>query len=171
MNRILISLSVLLSGLLPAVLWAVGSRVGGDAEVVYESLGAGGAAFASYGAIKLGGSVGQANLVYIATNDQGEVFLNGFWEAEESCVLYNPTITELTQTGGFVGVTFLVVKSNTYQVSYVTEEEGGLMLGTHAITNALQTFIGEGGAGSATTIWHNVSASTNRALYYVIRCE
>ena len=171
MNRSLLYLGAFLAGLLPAALWAAGGRVGGDAEIVYERLGAGGVAFASAGAIKLGGSIGQGGLSVLATNDQGQVFLNGFWKADDSCSLYNPTITALTQSTGQVAITFLVVNGNTYSVEYVSQEDGGLLLGSHAITNPVQSLAGIGGAGSTTTVWHNVSATTNRARFYIIRCE
>ena len=171
MNRSLPFLAATLAGLLPLVLWAAGSRVGGDAEIAYERLGAGGAAYSESGLYKLGGSIGQGGLALLATNDQGQIFLNGFWKAEDSCTLYNPTITSLAQSTGTVAITFLVVNGNTYSVDYVTQEEGGLLLGSHAITNPVQTLAGSGIAGSTTTVWHNVSTTTNRIRFYVIRCE
>ena len=171
MKKALSILAALAAGLLPAALWAAGSRVGGNADILYEAVGAGGASFASSGNVKLGGTLGQGGLALLATNDQAQVFLNGFWKSEDSCTLYNPTITQLIQSTGTVAITFMVVNGNTYSVEYVTHEEGGLMLGSHAITNPVTTVAGVGLAGSTTTIWHNVSASTNRVRFYVIRCE
>ena len=40
-----------------------------------------------------------------------------------------------------------------------------------AVSLVASVFAGIGGIGSTTTIWDNVSAATNRARYYVIRCE
>lgn len=150
---------------------AVGGRVGGDAEILYERVGAGGAAFASAGVFKLGGSVAQGLQPWIATNTQGEVFLNGFWKAEDACTLYNPRITDIVNLTNQVGITFLVVNSNAYSVEYVDIEPGGLTNGVHWITNEVAALTGEGLAGSTTTVWHNVSTSTNRARFYLIRCE
>ncbi|HPC57630.1 MAG TPA: hypothetical protein PK689_01385 [Kiritimatiellia bacterium] len=70
-----------------------------------------------------------------------------------------------------VGITFLVVNSNAYSVEYVDIEPGGLTNGVHWITNEVAALTGEGLAGSTTTVWHNVSTSTNRARFYLIRCE
>ena len=150
---------------------AAGGRVGGDAEILYERVGAGGAAFASAGVFKLGGSVAQGLQPWIATNTQGEVFLNGFWKAEDACTLYNPRITDIVNLTNQVGITFLVVNSNAYSVEYVDIEPGGLTNGVHWITNEVAALTGEGLAGSTTTVWHNVSTSTNRARFYLIRCE
>lgn len=158
--------------LLPATFSATaGSRVGGDAEILYERVGAGGISFATNGAWKLGGSLGQGGLTLLATNVNGDVFLNGFWKAEDSCSLYNPTIVELAKGTNSVAITFLVVDGNTYSVSYIAQEQGGLPAGTHAITNPVQTVVGVGMAGATTTVWHNVSSSTNVAQFYIIRCE
>jgi len=150
---------------------AAGGRVGGDAEILYERVGAGGATFASAGVFKLGGSTAQGLQPWIATNTQGEVFLNGFWKAEDACTLYNPRITDIVNLTNQVGITFLVVNSNAYSVEYVDIEPGGLTNGVHWITNEVAALTGEGRAGSTTTVWHNVSASTNRARFYLIRCE
>ncbi|MDD2519385.1 MAG: hypothetical protein PHR34_00420 [Kiritimatiellae bacterium] len=150
---------------------AAGGRVGGDAEILYERVGAGGATFASAGVFKLGGSVAQGLQPWIATNTQGEVFLNGFWKAEDACTLYNPRITDIVNLTNQVGITFLVVNSNAYSVEYVDIEPGGLTNGVHWITNEVAALTGEGLAGSTTTVWHNVSTSTNRARFYLIRCE
>lgn len=150
---------------------AAGGRVGGDAEILYERVGAGGAAFASAGVFKLGGSMAQGLQPWIATNTQGEVFLNGFWKAEDACTLYNPRITDIVNLTNQVGITFLVVNSNAYSVEYVDIEPGGLTNGVHWITNEVAALTGEGLAGSTTTVWHNVSTSTNRARFYLIRCE
>ena len=158
--------------LLPTAFFAsAGSRVGGNADILYERVGAGGAAFATNGAVKMGGSLGQGGLMFIATNVNGDVFLNGFWKAEDTCSLYNPTITALARGTNSVAITFLVVNGNTYSVSYITQDQGGLPAGTGAITNPVQTIDGAGVAGATTTIWHNVSGSTNDIRFYVIRCE
>lgn len=160
-----------------AALWcalalaAAAGRVGGNAEIAYERIGAGGAAYASAGVTKLGGSIGQGYIPYLATNAEGAVFLNGFWKAEDSCTLYNPSITEIEEETNQVAITFLVVNGNTYSVEYVDIEAGGLGAGVQAITNPVQSLVGVGGAGSTTTVWHNISASTNRAKFYLIRCE
>jgi len=149
-----------------------GSRVGGQADILYERMGSGGATYATSGVTKLGASIGQGVLPYVATNTQGEVCLNGFWKAEGACTLYNPTITDIVYTNtGQVGVTFLVINDNTYSVEYIDIEAGGLEAGTHAITNLVQTLTGVGGAGATTTVWHNVSTSTNRVKFYLIRCN
>ena len=150
---------------------AVGGRVGGAAEILYERVGAGGATYASAGVLKLGGSIGQGAVPYIATNASGGVFLNGFWKAEDGCTLYNPVITEILNLTNEVGITFLVVNSNSYSVEYIDIEAGGLTNGVHWITNEVATLTGEGLAGSTTTVWHNVSGSTNRAHFYLIRCQ
>ena len=161
-----------------AALWcalalgAAGGRVGGDAEIVYERLGPGGAAYAASGVYKLGASLGQNFMPYLATNDAGAVLLNGFWKAEDGCTLYNPFIVDIVHTNtGEMGITFLVVNDNAYSVEYVDIEPGGLTNGVHFITNEVATLTGVGGAGSTTTVWHNVGASTNRAKFYLIRCE
>ena len=80
-------------------------------------------------------------------NANGDVFLNGFWKAEDTCSLYNPTITSLTRGTNNVAITFLVVNGNTYSVSYITQDQGGLPAGTGAITNPVQTIDGAGVAG------------------------
>ena len=158
--------------LLPTAFFAsAGSRVGGNADILYERVGAGGAAFASNGVVKLGGSLGQGGLTILATNANGDVFLNGFWKAEDTCSLYNPTITSLSRSTNNIAITFLVVNGNTYSVSYITQEQGGLPAGAGAITNPVQTLVGVGVAGATTTVWHNVSADTNKVRFYVIRCE
>lgn len=150
---------------------AAGGRVGGPAEIVYERMGSGGANFATNGVYKLGGSIGQGYVPYVATNAAGEVFLNGFWKAESACMLYNPSIAQIVQETNQVAITFLVVNDNAYSVEYVDIEAGGLEAGVHFITNEVATLTGVGGAGSTTTVWHDVSGSTNRAKFYVIRCE
>ena len=161
-----------------AALWcalalgAAGGRVGGDADILYERLGPGGAAYATSGVYKLGGTLAQGYLPYVATNVAGDVVLNGFWKAEDACTLYNPTITSIVHTNtGEMGITFLVVNDNAYSVEYIDIESGGLTNGVHFITNEVATLTGVGLAGATTTVWHNVGSSTNRAKFYVIRCE
>ncbi|NLG35156.1 MAG: hypothetical protein GX548_07365 [Lentisphaerae bacterium] len=150
---------------------AAGGRVGGDAEILYERVGAGGAAYAAAGDVKLGGSISQGYQPWIATNTQGAVFLNGFWKAEDSCTLYNPILTDIVSLTNEVGLTFLVVNDNVYSVEYIDIEDGGLEAGVHLITNEVHSFTGSGLAGATTTVWHNVSTATNRARFYLIRCE
>lgn len=150
---------------------AAGGRVGGDAEIVYERVGPGGAAYATSGIYKLGGSLGQNFMPYLATNAAGEVFLNGFWKAEDACTLYNPILTQIVQETNQVTLTFMVVNDNVYSVEYVDIEAGGLTNGVHFITNEVATLTGVGGAGATTSVWHDVSGSTNRAKFYLIRCE
>lgn len=174
MNACLRILGLALLGVLSlsATLCVAGGRIGGNAEIAYERLGPGGAAYASAGVYELGSSLGQGYIPYIATNESGAVFLNGFWKAEDACTLYNPTITSIVYTNtGQAGITFLVVNDNTYSVEYIDIEAGGLEAGVHVITNEVQTLVGVGGAGATTTVWHNVSSSTNRAKFYLIRCE
>lgn len=150
---------------------AAGGRVGGQAEIAYEHVGPGGATYATNGVYMLGASLGQNFLPQIATNAAGEAFLNGFWKAEDGCTLYNPTITSILQETNQVAITFLVVNSNAYAVEYIDIEAGGLTNGVHFITNEIATLTGMGGAGSTTTVLHDVSGSTNRAKFYLIRCE
>ncbi len=149
---------------------AVGSRSGGSADIEYESLNAGGASYAASSIIQLGGSLGQGNLIQITTNASGGQSLNGFWKADNSCVMYEPTITAIRRGGSSNAVSFYVVNSNDYIVAYITDAQGGLKAGSDKITNVLQSFIGAGPAGSTTTIWENASSATNPARYYIIRC-
>jgi len=171
MKKSLFLLGTVWLGLLALPAAGAGGRVGGQAEIVYERLGAGGATFATDGTTKLGASIGQAVRPYIATNSSGAVCLNGFWKAEGACTLYNPTITDILEETNQVAITFMVVNDNTYSVEYIDIEAGGLEAGTHAITNLVEFFTGVGGAGFTTTVYHNVSSSTNRAKFYLIRCE
>lgn len=151
---------------------AAGGRVGGNAEILYERVDAGGVSFATDGITKLGSSIGQSVLPYIATNSSGAACLNGFWKAEGACTLYNPTITDILEdTNQVVAITFMVVNTNTYSVEYIDIEAGGLEAGVHRMTNEVQTLTGVGLAGSTTTVYHNVSSSTNRAKFYLIRCN
>jgi len=163
--------SLLVLGWLSAVVVAAGGRLGGQAEVLYERVGSGGVSFATDGTTKLGGSIGQSVLPYVTTNASGAACLNGFWKAEGACTLYNPTITEILADTNQVSITFMVVNDNTYSVEYIDIEAGGLEAGVHQITNEVQTLLGVGLAGSTTTVYHNVSGSTNRAKFYLIRCE
>jgi hypothetical protein len=151
-----------------------GPRMGGDAEMVYESVSAGGCGFATNTAdtMKLGGSLGQGGMMLLLTNASADMLNSGFWKAEDGCTLYPADLTDLTMGTNEVGVTFAVVNSNMYQVLYVTEEEGGLPAGRHAFTNiAVTSFEGEGMAGSSTTVWFNVSGATNLARFYLIQCN
>ncbi|MBN1270573.1 MAG: hypothetical protein JXB04_13365 [Kiritimatiellae bacterium] len=156
---------------LAAYVGAVGERVGGDADILYETINAGGASFATNGAIKLGGSLGQNGFMWVSRNAHPtNELVSGFWKADDSCTLYEPSIIDVAGSNGAVGITFMVVNSNTYYVMYQTEEHGGLLAGAHAFTNLVSQFMGEGLAGSSTTVWDNVS-NTNLARFYLIRCE
>jgi len=167
-----VSLSLLLFATAhPAV---AGARFGGDAEIIYESINAGGCGFATNGAdtIKLSGSFGQGGLILIGTNAVPSELQSGLWKADNACTLYPADITDVAIGTNEMGVTFYVVNSNMYEVLYVTSEEGGLVAGRHAFTNvAAATFEGEGLAGSSTTIWFNVSSATNTARFYLIQCD
>ncbi len=172
MNKKLMLMACALAGAwccASAISWA-GYRVGGNADLVYESINAGGASFSSNGPVKLGGSLGQNGFTLVATNTQ-LALLHGFWKAEDACVLYSPLITGSVVGGGAVGLSFLVVNSNTYTVLSVDQEAGGLMAGSHSFTSVVASFEGRGPAGSSTSIWQNTSAATNRAKFYLIRCE
>jgi len=157
---------------LPVVVLAVGDRVGGDGESLYESLNCGGASFAtnSGDTIKLGGSLGQGGMILIGTNTSADC-QSGFWKAEGACELYPATITGMRMGTNDVGITFAVVNSNAYRVMYATSEEGGVPQGQHAFTNLAQVLVGQGLAGSTTTIWENVSSATNQARFYLIDCR
>lgn len=163
--------TLLALGWLLAALVAAGGRMGGQADLLYERVGAGGVSFATDGTTKLGASIGQGVLPYMATNSSGEACLNGFWKAEGACTLYNPTITDILAETNQVSITFMVVNDNTYSVEYIDIEAGGLEAGVHRMTNEVLTLTGVGLAGSTTTVFHNVSSSTNRAKFYLIRCE
>jgi hypothetical protein len=156
--------------ILPTMALSVGDRSGGDAEITYELSGAGGASFATNaaGTIKLGGSTGQGGLFVITTNADA-VCQGGFWKAEGACTLYAPTITNLDRSASQMGVTFMVVNSNQYEVLYVTDSDGGLMAGQHAFTNSVTVLTGQGLAGSSTTVWDNAVSDDHR--YYLIRCR
>ena len=148
---------------------AFGARSGGGADLEFESLNAGGSSFSSNGFIKLGGTLGQNGFIQVTTNTQ-LALLNGFWKAENSCVLYNPVITRMARMGGNVGLTFLVVNSNSYTVLSVDQEAGGLMGGSQSFTSVVASFEAQGPAGSITNVFQSVGAATNRARYYLIRC-
>ena len=149
-----------------------GSRVGGNTDFESDSLNSGGISYATNANVKLGGSFGQFGLMEITTNAVPQQAQNGFWKAETPCVFYAPYLSGVANGASGVGITFNVLWSNSYRVSYIAEEQGGIDTGSHAITNpVVSVFAGIGGIGSTTTIWDNVSAATNRARYYVIRCE
>ncbi|NCC49981.1 MAG: hypothetical protein EOM20_02070 [Spartobacteria bacterium] len=167
-----VSLGVLLACALTGS--TLGERLGGDADIIYESLNAGGCGFATNAAdtIKLGGSLGQGGMILICTNANLDQVENGFWKAEDACTLYPADLADVQMGTNEMGVTFYVINSNRYEVRYVTEEEGGLVLGQHAFTNvAVAAFEGQGLAGAETTVWFNVSSATNIARYYLIHCE
>jgi len=151
--------------------YGVGSRVGGDADIAYESLNSGGISFATNANVKLGGSLGQHGLIITATNS-GVLFQNGFWKAEDGCEFYQAEFSEILQSIGTIAMTFNTMMSNVYTVSSIaTEQNSGLLGGTHVWTNIVVTFSGVGGFGSNTTVFHNVSALTNKATFYLIRCD
>lgn len=170
MNRRIILGGVLLLG---AAMTVPGARVGGNAEVVYESINAGGASFASAlsGSVKLGGSLAQNGWIALRTNGADLVSMDGFWKADGPCADCPPVFTNMVMSGASIALTFTMINSNRYRVLYVTEEEGGLLAGTHAFTNVLAELIGQGWAGSSTTVWHDVAAATNNAAFYLIRCS
>ncbi len=150
--------------------WAAGSRVGGGADIAYESLNSGGVSFATNGVWKLGGTLGQAGLIFVGTNGGIDV-QSGFWKMENGCDLYPVAISGLLQVTGQVRVTFNTMLSNVYTVASITDGAGGPAAGTHLWTNLVATLTGGGGVGSVTTVFVNVSALTNAAQFYLIRCE
>jgi len=153
-----------------AVAYGVGDRVGGSFDIPYESLNSGGATFATNGNVKLGGSLGQFGLIRVTTNT-GVQFQNGFWKGEDNCEFYPTSFSDLTQTTNTIAMTFNTMLSNVYTVTSITSENGGPMAGTHAWTNIVVTFTSPNGFGSETTIFHNVTALTNLASFYLVRCE
>jgi len=163
-----IAAGMLLAGATAA--WGAGARVGGTAEIVYESLNAGGISYATNGNVKLGGTLGQSGFIFVATNAPREL-QSGFWKMENGCEMYPVALSSFLHTTGRVSLTFNVMLSNVYTVSAITREEGGPGAGTHAWTNLVATFTGAGGVGSTTTIYEHVSGFTDRARFYVVRCE
>lgn len=162
--------SVLLLLLSASAAWAVGSRVGGGADIACESLNSGGISFASNGVLKLGGTLGQAGLIFAGTNGATDV-QSGFWKMEDGCEMYPVAIAGMLQVTGQVRVTFNTMQSNVYTVAAIGGDAGGPNAGTHAWTNLVATLTGGGGVGSVTTVYENVSALTNAVRFYVIRCE
>lgn len=152
--------------------FAVGDRSAGDVEFLYESVNGAGISFATNAAdtIKLGMSVGQSGFIYVGTNTDVEA-QNGFWKSEGSCVLYQPALVDKQVGTNAVALTFSVVNSNTYRVLSVTHEQGGPTAGSHSYTTVVATILGEGLAGATTTIWHDVSSSTNVGQFYLIQCQ
>jgi len=149
----------------------VGDRVGGTFDIPYESLNSGGATFATNGNVKLGGSLGQFGLIQIGTNT-GVQFQNGFWKGEDGCEFYQAEFSQILQSTGTIAMTFNTMLSNVYTVSSIaTEQGGGLLGGTHIWTNIVVSFTGQSGFGSYTTVFHNVSALTNIATFYLVRCD
>ena len=148
------------------------SRTGGSADFESDSLNSGGISYATNANVKLGGSFGQFGLMKIATNTVPQQSQNGFWKAETPCSFYAPYLMSANRGTSGVGVTFNILTNSSYLVMYVTEEQGGIDVGTHAVTNPVGSAVtGRGGIGSTTTIWDNVSSATNRARYYLIRCQ
>ncbi len=162
----------LILGAALALTAGAGSRVGGNSDFESDSLNSGGISYATNANVKLGGSFGQFGLVRITTNAVPQQAQNGFWKAETPCVFYSPYLSGVANGTSGVAITFNVLWSNSYLVSFIAEEQGGIDTGSHAITNPVAAaFVGIGGIGSTTTIWDNVSSATNRARYYVIRCQ
>lgn len=153
-----------------AAAWGAGARVGGTADIAYESLNAGGISYATNGNVKLGGTLGQSGFVFVATNAPREL-QSGFWKMENGCEMYPVALSSFLAVTGRVSLTFNVMLSNVYTVAAITKEEGGPGAGTHVWTNLVATFTGAGGVGSVTTIHETVSAITNIARFYVVRCE
>lgn len=155
-----------------AAAWA-GARVGGPYDIDYESLNSGGISYASNGIVKLGGSLGQHGLIFLRTNVAATLDVqDGFWKADTPCEMYPPTLTFFERATNNVAITFGVMMSNTYTVAYLPQEGGGLTNGLHVWTNVVYgPFVGQGGVGSSTTIFVNVSAATNAGRFYVIRCQ
>lgn len=153
-----------------AAAWGAGPRLGGDAEIAYESLNAGGISYATNGAVKLGGTLGQSGFIFVSTNGAADV-QSGFWKLENGCEMYPVALSSFVQTTGRVALTFNVMLSNVYTVTSIAREEGGPSGGTHAWTNLVATFTGAGGVGSSTTIYEHVAGFTNLARFYVVRCE
>lgn len=154
-----------------ATAFAVGSRVGGDADIAFESLNHGGVSFATNGNVKLGGTLGQYGLITVNTNTGVQV-QNGFWKGEDGCEFYPAEFSEIAGSSGVVAMTFNTMWSNVYTVSSIaTEQDDGLLGGTHVWTNLVVTFAGTSGFGSETTVVHDVSALTNIATFYLLHCE
>jgi hypothetical protein len=159
----------LLAGVLSVA--AAGARVGGSADVAYESLNSGGAAWASNGVVKLGGSLGQSGFVWVGTNGAREV-QGGFWKLEGGCEMYPVAISQWSKATNQLAITFNIMRSNWYSVAYLNVEGGGLINGTHVWTNVLAGPITTaGGLGTVTTLYVNLSVVTNRGQFFVIRCE
>ena len=159
-----------------AILLAAGafaaSRTGGSTDFESDSLNSGGISYATNVNVKFGGSFGQFGLMRIGTNTVSQQSQNGFWKAETPCMFYSPYLISVNRGTSAVSLTFNVLTNNSYLVTYITEEEGGLDMGTHAMTNPVPPVLtGRGGIGSTTTVWDNVSSATNRARYYLIRCQ
>lgn len=152
-------------------LTAAAGRVGGSADIEYESLNAGGAAYATAGVFKVGGSLGQGGFVRIGTNASAQVLGSGFWKPEDGCDMYPTAITNLLRTGSGMAVTFTVMLSNTYHVVYLNKEGGGLLNGVHVWTNSVASLMALSGIGGSTTVVDNITAATNAARFYMIRCE
>lgn len=150
--------------------WGAGARVGGTADIVCESLNSGGVGYATNGHVKLGGSLGQSGFIVAGSGGVAAVH-GGFWKPEDGCEMYPVALSSFVQATGRVALTFNVMWSNVYTVSAISQDEGGPMGGTHAWTNVVATFIGEGGMGSSTTIHEHVAAFAHVARFYVVRCE
>lgn len=154
-----------------AGLASAGDRAGGIYAIDYESLNGAGISYATNGNLKLGGTLGQSGLMLITTN-VGLRSDNGFWKADVPCELYPATVTYFARATNNVVLTFPVMMSNTYSVAYLNVESGGLTNGLQVWTNLVAgPFAGQGGVGSTTTLFLNVSAVTNGGRFFVVRCQ
>ena len=153
------------------VIALAGTREGGVAELEAECVGGGGISYASAGSFMLGGTFGQNSMIAVSTNVPARQLHSGFWKAECPCDFVDPGIDRQRFVSNRMAITFSTLTSNRYQLTYIAMEEGGLRRGVHAITNDwVPPFIAGNGMGS-TTVWSGVLSATNRARYFMIRCE
>jgi hypothetical protein len=170
-THVKVQISVALLALMCCGLARAGDRAGGLYNVAYESLNGAGISYATNGAMKLGGSLGQSGLMLITTNT-GLRSDNGFWKAEVPCELYPATVTNFARATNNVAITFPVMLSNTYSVAYLNVEGGGLTNGLQVWTNIVAgPVVGAGGVGSVTTLFINVSSVTNKGRFFIVRCQ
>lgn len=161
--------ALLLAG--AAVAAAAGARVGGTADLAYESLNSSGAAWATNGNIKLGGSLGQSGFVQVGTGGVNEV-QSGFWKLETGCEMYPVAIQQMVKATNNIAITFNLMRSNRYSIAYLTAEGGGLNNGTAVWTNIVAGPVTTaGGLGTVTTLYVDVSAVTNRGQFFLIQCR
>ena len=159
--------AALAAALLASAAWA--GRVGGAADLAYESVNSGGASFASGGVYKVGGTLGQGGLALIASGGSN-VVQGGFWKAEDACALYLAAVTNIRLGATGLDLSFPVVWSNTYTVAALTASNG-LAQGTHAWTTVIATVVGQGGFGSSTTVTDGAAAPAGQTRFYLLRCD